>query len=102
MRRKGGVVVPAVIVCIALVWGSVSSAWAGAGFRPLLAEMPDKGAVAPAPVQTIINAVAPKELVVLLEVAVKLSMLFLGMVPVGPTSMTADQAARIAQAEFDH
>jgi hypothetical protein len=122
MRRKAGLVVPAVIVCLTLFWGSLSSAWAGAGFQPLLAEGPRKGALdylapnsgprgvvgPPKVVQpVIVNTAELLEAAVVayevLMVVVELSTIFLGVLPsTGLATMTAQQAERIAQAEFDH
>jgi hypothetical protein len=106
MRRKAGLVVPAVIVCFTLFWGSLSSAWAGAGFRPLRAEVPRKGAVdylAPARVNTAELLEVAAAAYEVFMVVTELSTIFLGVRPsTGLATMTAQQAERIAQAEFDH
>jgi hypothetical protein len=106
MRRKAGVVVPAVIVCFTLFWGSLSSARAGTGFQPLLAEVPGKGAVDHLVTSKFLAHIAvglkvtAALFVVLVVVAV--TMRAEGGPSTGRATMTPEEAGRIAHAEFDH
>jgi hypothetical protein len=107
MNRSREVAMVALLACCVICWGSVSSAWAGAGFNPIKVDTPADG--------TVLSNVGPgTQIAVAHAAAAKSHAAATADLTSGAVShhggwsqpelraVTAEQAARIAQAEFDH